>query len=440
MSLFRNAASILLTSFVSIPIALAANVIVTRTLSVSDRGVLQLLTTTAAAVVLFASVGWPMASLYRIKRMGSRPGQVMSTGLLATGLTSLVGLLVVSFVVFGGRPLALDALPPVLLIVGLASVPFQLYLRLFSYIAKGIDRMDLRNIPVFAQGAGRLMAIGAAALLVPGSLMLILSLTLASTLVITLITFTVLVRLTGLERRIERAELRESFHFGVQNYAQSLAGQLHEQIDILMMGFLLAVPDDVAYYGIAVGILAQLKLVPESMALALFPRLAGATAAEAGAVAARVCRHGVAWVFLSGVGVAITAPFVVPFVFGEAYSRSLTPLFILLPAMLMLTTYRVLSRYFTALGLQRVTITSQVFSVAANIGLNLVLIPRFGIDGAAVSSLVSYSLETIVLGAVFLRQSGSSFRETFVPRPIADGAFYIDKLRALSRRVRRRTS
>ena len=207
-----------------------------------------------------------------------------------------------------------------------------------------------------------------------------------------------------------------------------------------MMGFLLAVPDDVAYYGIAVGILAQLKLVPESMALALFPRLAGATAAEAGAVAARVCRHGVAWVFLSGVGVAITAPFVVPFVFGEAYSRSLTPLFILLPAMLMLTTYRVLSRYFTALGLQRVTITSQVFSVAANIGLNLVLIPRFGIDGAAVSSLVSYSLETIVLGAVFLRQSGSSFRETFVPRPIADGAFYIDKLRALSRRVRRRTS
>jgi O-antigen/teichoic acid export membrane protein len=54
--------------------------------------------------------------------------------------------------------------------------------------------------------------------------------------------------------------------------------------------------------------------------------------------------------------------------------------------------------------------------MACNVGLNLLLIPAWGIAGASVSSSVSYTLSTAVLLAAYVRRSGIPLREVLVPR------------------------
>jgi hypothetical protein len=51
------------------------------------------------------------------------------------------------------------------------------------------------------------------------------------------------------------------------------------------------------------------------------------------------------------------------------------------------------------------------------VAANLILIPRFGINGAAASSSISYACTAIVSLAVFRRLSGRGWAETLVIQP-----------------------
>ncbi len=267
-------------------------------------------------------------------------------------------------------------MPGEVLWLGLATVPFQLLNRLFSYAAKGVDRFDIRNWATIGQTALRLLALGLAWLLAPGdperhalgepdqrggrgrSAR-----------------GTPLLRHTGLARRVNLTEIRASLKFGLETTAQTLAGDLHQQVDILIMGPMHVPGEQIALYSIAAGLIQQLRLVPDSIALALFPKLSGSNDTEAVAFTTRVCRHSTLWVLVCSVGLGAIVPFGVPLLYGDAYSASLPSFFILLPAMALLTVYRVVVRYFISRDRQRLSIVTQLAALVVNVGLNLVLMP-----------------------------------------------------------------
>jgi O-antigen/teichoic acid export membrane protein len=76
-----------------------------------------------------------------------------------------------------------------------------------------------------------------------------------------------------------------------------------------------------------------------------------------------------------------------------------------------------------------------VIGLALNIVANLILVPRFGINGAAASSSISYGLTAIVTLFVFRRLSGRGIVETLVIRR-SDVRALIAMLRAVVGRLR----
>jgi O-antigen/teichoic acid export membrane protein len=54
--------------------------------------------------------------------------------------------------------------------------------------------------------------------------------------------------------------------------------------------------------------------------------------------------------------------------------------------------------------------------VILNLLLNLVLLPRYGIVGAALTSSITYTLAATLLLAIVSRDSGVPFRHFFEPR------------------------
>src|SRR4029079_14834541 len=77
----------------------------------------------------------------------------------------------------------------------------------------------------------------------------------------------------------------------------------------------------------------------------------------------------------------------------------------------------VLSRYIVGRGRPGTGTLILVTGLTVNIVANLILVPRFGINGAAASSSISYGLTAIVTLVVFQRLSGRSIVETLVSRP-----------------------
>jgi Na+-driven multidrug efflux pump len=74
-----------------------------------------------------------------------------------------------------------------------------------------------------------------------------------------------------------------------------------------------------------------------------------------------------------------------------------------------------------------VNAVAAVTALVVNVGLNVWLIPRWGIRGSALSSVVSYGLAASILLVMFHRESGLPYRAVLLLRR--------DDLRALWARL-----
>jgi O-antigen/teichoic acid export membrane protein len=203
--------------------------------------------------------------------------------------------------------------------------------------------------------------------------------------------------------------------FGGKSYLQTLAATLHLRLDQYIIAALLD-PAQVGLYAVAVNMNNLLLKVPEATGTVLFPRLAKSAEAEAHAATSRVCRH---TLFVTGVlalGCAVAGPTAVRVLYGSRFAGAITPMLLMLPGIVTMSLYLILTRNFTSRNRQGVNIVAALAALGINFGLNLVLIPRWGIAGAAMSHTVSYSVAAMILLVAFVRESGHTVRETVLVR------------------------
>jgi O-antigen/teichoic acid export membrane protein len=96
----------------------------------------------------------------------------------------------------------------------------------------------------------------------------------------------------------------------------------------------------------------------------------------------------------------------IPFFYGPAYRPAVAPFFVLMPGILAMAVYKVLTRNYTSRNRQQVSVLVAGMALVLNVILNLYMIPRFGVLGAAFASLLSYTVSAIVLLLVFKNETG----------------------------------
>lgn len=436
MSIVRNALYLLGSSAVDVPTGLVTGILLARWLTTDDRGYYGVVVAFVALMAL-THLGWPAAAIFRMRRLRIPPARVASA--------ALVGWLGLSALAIGACLLAepwirgtlLEGAPRSLYPLALIAIPAQLAGVIFTGIARGIDRFDLQVTYRVAVSLGRLGAIALALVVFEGALFgAFAALVLVQVLAAAGLLVAVL-RLTGVEAWPRREELVSTPRFGAKAWVQAFAGRVHENADVFMLVALLRDPSQVAYYTVATGILGRLRIVPETMSVALYPELAAASPERSAALVAAALRHSVVFVGLGMVGLAVVGPVALPMIWGAPYAASVRPFLVLLPGIALLTVYRLLARYFIATDRQSVNLTALLVSIPVNLALNFVLIPRFGTVGAALASLSSYGLEAIIITVVFVRTSGHGMRDCFLLRA-SDLHVYRRRLEPLLRRWSRR--
>lgn len=162
----------------------------------------------------------------------------------------------------------------------------------------------------------------------------------------------------------------------------------------------------VAIYSYAVYIAESVWQVSGSLALVTFARLGSSTRAEAAALAARVMRHTVVLLGALCPVLFLLAGIIEDVVFPK-YEGMATALRILLPGVFLYGLSQAYSGFYTY---QRGTpwMVSAVAGLALviNIGLAVVLVPEFGINGAAWASAIGYGVAILAGLAFFVRSEG----------------------------------
>jgi len=132
-------------------------------------------------------------------------------------------------------------------------------------------------------------------------------------------------------------------------------------------------------------------------------------------------RYVVLFTVLLLVGVFVLGDTFVTLYFGSSFAASVLPLRVLLPGVLGFGIARVIWPVMQAGGHLRSIVAATGTAVALNVGLNLLLIPRVGIVGAAVATSVSYGLMALFHGGVARRIGVDPFRDLRLGRILIVG-------------------
>lgn len=403
------------TEIFSLAVNFLIGVVLARALTVPERGIMVLVMTLPWTVVSFASLGLPQANIYLVGRKKRDAKIVLGNALTSAVVIGLSAALFLTVIKGTVLSTVLRGLPQEYWLPLMVLIPTLFVDIMALSILRARQRFDLFNLRQLLVSVMTMIGFAIALLVVKGGLTAAVHVYVAVTVLISILSLVLSSREVPLTLAFDCSLIEETFRFGLKSYIQNLVGSLNYRLDVYLLALLLT-PKQVAFYGVATSLAEVAWYVPNSVGVVLFPRLSHAPLEQVHQITAKVCRNTLAIAGAIVVGMLTVSWLFVPLAYGSAYRATVPPLLILLPGVMSMAIYKVLTRNFTSRDRQQVSILASSVALMLNVSLDWMLIPQWGVVGAAMASTAGYTAAGVLLLAFFLRDSGLPWQEVLLPR------------------------
>lgn len=410
-------------SLAALAFGVVVSIVLPRVLGAEARGEYQLAVRLAGLVLAVAQWGIPEVLLQVVAERRQALGGLVGTslGLGLVGAAVVAGLLAMAAPLF--RDSLLRGVDPLLLwmtLVGSLVSLVALLARRFIQICAG-GRLDIYNGLDVARTALFLALALAASMVLPRQALGATTAWLVAELALALAALAFVSRRLAtrqtwrLNRSLAADLARSGAPIQVGLLAMFLGGEggaylLNARLDLATVGL----------YSVALSLSRFVLQVSVALRTALQPRLMGSEA-DSAAVTARVTRHGLVWMLLVALGLAVASP-LVPVVLTREFAGAAPALVLLLPGVVAYGVWQLLASHLLRIGRRGLLAAVAWLFGLSSIGLQTVGVTFFGLLGAAAGLSLAYMLASAIVLVAFARLSGRSPRE-LVPAP-ADLAFY----------------
>jgi O-antigen/teichoic acid export membrane protein len=184
------------------------------------------------------------------------------------------------------------------------------------------------------------------------------------------------------------ATARTLLAYGIRSYGVDFCGTMALYIDQALVVRLL-LPGAMGIYVVALSASRMLNIFHTAAVMVLFPKAVSRSPAEVLAMTERAARISTLIATACGAVVAFVGPQLLHIFYGHAYSSAVGVLRILIVEVILSGATLVISQAFMALNRPGTVTAIQASGLILTVPLMLVLTPRFGTEGAAVSLLVA---------------------------------------------------
>jgi O-antigen/teichoic acid export membrane protein len=194
---------------------------------------------------------------------------------------------------------------------------------------------------------------------------------------------------------------------------------VYMRIDQVMIRYFLD-KGAVGCYAVAVRLSEAWYFVPSVIAASFFPAILRARREDAGAYRRRLQALYELMTWL-GIGLAVPVTFlshwVVVLLFGQEYAPAGPVLALYVWAGVFVFQSIVRGKWIVAEGLQRYALVFTALATTVNVVLNAILIPRIGLNGAALATVISCACQSLLVPALFAptRPSAAAILRSFLP-------------------------
>jgi O-antigen/teichoic acid export membrane protein len=312
-------------------------------------------------------------------------GPAVAALLWFTAIASIVGWAAAALFYSAGHSISFAGIPLLALAIGFAALPFMIWEQYGSALMSVIGRVGTYNI---SQVVARTIGLGLLAITILGLGWGVYGFIIASTVAQMIVSSISL----GVLLRHARGRLAGGFKTvgmlirdGVKVHLNSIGVLLFSGVDILMLNAFRG-PAEAALFQLPNQLFLAMLLVPQSALLILQSRVSGSSLPALWEEQRMIMALVVAG--MAGIALALwlLAPFLIPLLGSSQFEESIPVFRILLFA-------APVAAFNTMMGLQWIVrgyfLRVSLITFAAgllNCGLNLILIPRMGADGAALAS------------------------------------------------------
>lgn len=201
--------------------------------------------------------------------------------------------------------------------------------------------------------------------------------------------------------------------FGGRGYFDTLFQKLLLRIDFLFVSAMIG-SEALGYYAMATAAAELLLTVPNSLSVPLLSFFLRRSAQDKNEVTPIVLRVLITTMILLAVVFALLGEILIWVLFGKEFLPAYEPLLFLLPGVVFLS-YCSLVRL-DLLGNNKPGTISIISGIAVltNVVFNLVLIPEYGVNGAAMAATLAYGFAAVGLSVVYSRLTGIKTRHTLL--------------------------
>lgn len=247
-------------------------------------------------------------------------------------------------------------------------------------------------------------------------------------------------RLTGFRwrtfARFNKALFRESVVFGVKGQAGTLLQMFNYRLDMFVVNYFLGL-NAVGIYTIAVKVIELPWMMPQVVGNVLYAMSSGDQDKYNDEYVASSARKTTVLMIVSSLAILATGWFVVPFVFGSKFADSVLPLVILAPSSIGVGIHKVLMHALMGKGHPQYMSYTAAIALGVTIALDFILIPLWGIPGAALASTIAYLVCAICTICWYTRESRLRWHDLVIPRG-EDWVYFFMQSRGIMRKLTRK--
>lgn len=412
-SLIRVTAALGGVRVVSLAAGFAANLVAARALGATGYGAVGVALTVATFAALLGGAGLNIPAIYylRLGPTGGRRhvGVIVTLGLLGGAVAA--ALVVVALTTIGSSILpgqGVEIYFPTA-ILAFAILWFELAGGLL--LGVGLERgyMLAQLVEISTSLVGTLLVVA----LAPKTAVALVAVMAVSYVLGTIYALARVSASTSIWPAWDASFARAALAMGVRGQAGNLLTYLNLRLDLVLVPALVGGAAAGVYF-VATRLAEVVSQVVSSAGIMLFPHVAGSVERDEGQMTASLTRLSLIVVAAASCGLALVAPFVLQVAFGPEFASGAMATRILLVGMVPLTILRVLAGDLKGRGRAGIVSIATAVALVATVGGDLLLIPAFGIEGAAAASVVAYGVGAIALVEAMGRSVRLSWR-TLVP-------------------------
>ncbi len=413
----RRSSATFATQVVCLLFGVVTSVLVARILGPEGKGLFALCVLSSLIITHFFSLGVAPATTYYLADRRFPLKEVLGNNLLLAGGLGGGGVLVGLIVVLGFRSRLFPDIPAGYLCLSLALVPVLLAFFYLQAIFLGLQRFREYNASAVLRAAS-FLCLAAVVLLVFragiwGALVAAVLAWLAADIALCCWAKKVA---SGVDFRFNGVYLRSAIGYGIRAHLGSVLSFLNYRLDAFLVNWLLG-PAAVGFYSISVLLAEKIWLVSNAAGAVLFPRVAAEKDPTARKrITPKVIRSVLVVSVLSALVLFLAGRWLIVLLFSERFLPAAGPLRILLLGVIAFSLSRIMSNDIAARGRPILNTYVAAGTLVLNILLNLFLIPRYGIEGAAGASTVSYLVTLVARLFIYCRLSGNTWRCVLLPQ------------------------